>query len=92
MKHSSTTNTSKLNKKSVFNIYHFMSNSVTYKCQMFQLYNFYVLYVLNTRHKLYMKLYMVSELSISFLVFAINTPPPHGHCAGGTHPTGMHSC
>ena len=59
---------------------------------MFQLYNFYVLYVLNTRHKLYMKLYMVSELSISFLVFAINTPPPHGHCAGGTHPTGMHPC
>ena len=44
---------------------------------MFQLYNFYVLYVLNTRHKLYMKLYMVSELSISFLVFAVNPPPPH---------------
>ena len=43
---------------------------------MFQLYNFYVLYVLNTRYKLYMKLYMVSELSISFLVFAINSPPP----------------
>ena len=60
---------------------------------MFQLYNFYVLYVLNTRYKLYMKLYMVSELSISFLVFAINSPPPpHGHCVCGTHPTGMHSC
>ena len=56
---------------------------------MFQLYNFYVLYVLNTRYKLYMKLYMVSELSISFLVFAINRI---GHCVGGTHPTGMHSC
>ena len=34
----------------------------------------YVLYVLNTSHKLYIKLYMVSELSISFLVFT--TPPP----------------
>ena len=33
---------------------------------------------------------MVSELSISFLVFT--TPPPGGRCAGGTHPTGMHSC
>ena len=32
---------------------------------------------------------MVSELSISFPLF---TPPPDGHCAGGTHPTGMHSC
>ena len=47
-----------------------------YKCQIFQLYNFYVLYVLNTSHKLYIKLYMVSELSISFPALAINTPPP----------------
>ena len=57
---------------------------------MFQLNNFYVLYVLNTSHKLCMKLHMVFELSISFPVFKI--PPPPGHCAGGTHPTGMHSC
>ena len=34
---------------------------------------------------------MVSELSISFLVFT-TTPTPSGRCAGGTHPTGMHSC
>ena len=48
-----------------------------YKCQIFQLYNFYVLYVLNTSHKLYlyMKLYMVSELSISCVLFTL-TPPP----------------
>ena len=60
---------------------------------MFQLYNFYVLYVLNTSHKLYlyMKLYMMSELSISCVLFTL-TAPPHGQCAGGTHPTGMHSC
>ena len=34
---------------------------------------------------------MVSELSIFFLFLQ---PPllPDGHCAGGTHPTGMHSC
>ena len=56
---------------------------------MFQLYNFYVLYVLNTSHKVCMKLHMVFELSISFPVFKI--PPPR-HCAGGTHPTGMHTC
>ena len=56
---------------------------------MFQLYNFYVLYVLNTSHKLCMKLHMVFELSISFPVFKIPRPR---HCAGGTHPTGMHSC
>ena len=49
-----------------------------YKCQIFQLYNFYVLYVLNTSHKLYlyMKLYMVSELSISCLLFTLIPPPP----------------
>ena len=59
-----------------------MSNSLTlYKCQIFQLYNFYVLYVLNTSHKLYlyMKLYMVSELSISCLLFTL-TPPPRSMC------------
>ena len=40
-----------------------------------------------------MKLYMVSELSISCLLFTlISPPPPDGQCAGGTHPTGMHSC
>ena len=38
-----------------------------------------------------MKLYMVSELSISCLLFTL-TPPPDDQCAGGTHPTGMHSC
>ena len=37
-----------------------------------------------------MKLYMVSELSISCLLFTLIPPP--GQCAGGTHPTGMHSC
>ena len=42
---------------------------------MFQLYNFYVLYVLNTSHKLCMKLHMVFELSISFPVFKIQPPP-----------------
>ena len=49
-----------------------------YKCQIFQLYNFYVLYVLNTSHKLYlyMKLYMVSELSISCVLFTLTPPPP----------------
>ena len=30
-------------------------------------------------------------LSYLFL-FLFLTPPPNGHCAGGTHPTGMHSC
>ena len=60
---------------------------------MFQLYNFYVLYVLNRSHKLCMKLHMVFELSISFPVFKIPPrPPPPSHCAGSTHPTGMHSC
>ena len=33
---------------------------------------------------------MVSESSFPF-AFTIN-PPPLGQCAGGTHPTGMHSC
>ena len=32
---------------------------------------------------------MVSELSI---IFIITPSPPDGHCVGGTHPTGMHSC
>ena len=31
----------------------------------------------------------VSESSFSFVSY--NHPPP-GQCAGGTHPTGMHSC
>ena len=49
-----------------------------YKCQIFQLYNFYVLYVLNISHKLYlyMKLYMVSELSISCVLFTLTAHPP----------------
>ena len=49
-----------------------------YKCQIFQLYNFYDLYVLNTSHKLYlyMKLYMVSELSTSCVLFTLTHPPP----------------
>ena len=36
---------------------------------------------------------MVSELSIRFLFLSPSSPhpPPDGHCAGGTHPTGMHS-
>ena len=34
---------------------------------------------------------MVSELSIIFIITP-NPSPPDGHCAGGTHPTGMHSC
>ena len=33
---------------------------------------------------------MVSESSFPF-AFTIN-PPPLGQCAGGMHPTGMHSC
>ena len=37
---------------------------------------------------------MVSELSIAVFSFyySCTSPPPDGHCAGGTHPTGMHSC
>ena len=35
---------------------------------------------------------MVSELSIIFIITPNPSPPPDGHCAGGTHPTGMHSC
>ena len=31
-------------------------------------------------------------LSHLFLLLLQSTPPPLGQCAGGTHPTGMHSC
>ena len=80
MTHGSTTNTSKLNQNQ-FSIYITLCQIHSlYKCQIFQLYNFYVLYVLNTSHKLYIKLYMVSELSIFFLFLHPSTPPPWSLC------------
>ena len=43
----------------------------------------------------FLHFFCIFHFSIFFSIFSFFfgiPPPPDGHCAGGTHPTGMHSC